>query len=147
MFQIVNTTELDASSAQLWAVLADLPEYRFWHPSIWIVGTASLDGTIGYGLKKLAELLNGSAATARLHVYVPGRSVGWRFWFLALLNIEEWYQLTEAGVRTSLEHGIRCSGPLSRFVRNGMTRRVPPFLQEADAALERHMSVVLRAHS
>lgn len=139
MFEIVNRTEIRASPAQLWAVLSDLPEYRYWHPAIWIDGQAGPNATIEYGFKGLADLLSHPTAPARIVVYEPRLAIEWRFGIAALMRVDEWYRLTDTGPVTRVEHGLRCSGLLSWVARKRFTRTMQPLLDTSDAALKDHM--------
>lgn len=139
MFEIVNRTGIRASPAQLWAVLSDLPEYRYWHPAIWIDGRSAPNATIEYGFKGLADLLDNPTFPARIVVYEPRVAIEWRFGIPALMWVDEWDRLTDTGSLTGVEHGFRCSGLLSWIGRKRFTRTMQPWLDTSDAALKSRM--------
>lgn len=135
MFEVVNHTEIPVSPDQLWSILNDLPQYAIWHPSLWFTGAASHNAVIEYGFQGLVGGLQNPTAPARIVVFEPPTAIGWRLGIPALMWADEWYRITRAGAATCVEHGVRCSGPLSWFMRRLVTRKVQPLLDAADAAL------------
>lgn len=135
MFEIVNRIEISLPRAHIWRVLDDLPKYRDWHPTIFFIGTSSHNSVVEYGFKGTVASMRGPSTPARIVSYDPEEKIGWRLGIPALMWADEWYGLTAMGAVTQVEHGLRCSGPLSLLMKSLVGKRVRPLLAAADEAL------------
>lgn len=135
MFELFNQFELSMSRDRIWRVLDDLPKYRDWHPTIFFTGTASHNAVVEYGFNGTVASLREPSAPARIVSYDPGEMIGWRLGVPALMWADEWYRLTAVGTVTRVEHGLRCSGPVSWLMKSLVSKRVRPLLEAADDAL------------
>ena len=139
MIEIVNEIETPAARDQVWRVIEDLPNYRSWHPMTFFNGKAGLNAVVEYGFNGTVASVRDPSAPARIAEYQPGSALGWKFGIPALMWANEWYRLTPSGTSTCVEHGFRCSGPLSWVAQILATRRLDPMLERADAALTIHV--------
>src|SRR5262245_62691362 len=116
---ISTTVEIDASPAQLWRVLVDLPAYREWNPFI-----VEASGTVAVGQTlSLRMVLPGRepmTIAPRLLVVEPERELRWRGRLLVpgLFDGEHAFVLTPVDDgRTRLDHWERFGGVLLPIAR------------------------------
>lgn len=135
MFTVDNGIKVRSPRAHVWTVLTAFETFEQWHPYLWISGHAVHNEPIRYGLKELAGMPVRRSVPARVVHLHPEQTVGWRLSIPRLLTIEEIYLLSGSGSLTSVQHQVRCAGPISGLIRHLVTRRVKPLLEKADAAL------------
>ncbi|MCX5198560.1 SRPBCC domain-containing protein [Streptomyces sp. NBC_00249] len=114
---------VDATPAQVWATLTDLPRYCTWNP---VVRQAAGEVAVGARLELTMYAESGKPTVFRPTVLtaVPGAELRWagRFLVRGLLDTEHWFRLSEGPGRTTrLEHGERFRGLLAPLLGSRLT--------------------------
>lgn len=144
MFEVTNQISLRAPRSAVWGVIADLANYRNWHPTISFKGTADFNAVIEYGYNGTVAGIDEPSAPARIVSYDAPTRIGWRLGIPVLGWADEWYRLADGGENTLIEHGVRCSGPISWLLKRFAARRLRAVIEAADAALAAHLNGLSR---
>jgi len=121
--ELRSEVEIEASVAQVYAVLTDLPRYHEWNPFL-----TSLSGqlAVGQNLRVEMSLPEGSTYLLKPRVtqVTENTELRWRggFGFAALLEAEHFFLLSERSPgQTRVVQGQNFSGFLLRFAGNSLT--------------------------
>lgn len=129
--------EIDATPAQVWAVLTDFVRYGEWNP---FMVSSQGSATVGTRLVNVMRDASGSDMTFRPTVTVvrPERELRWlgRLGLPGLFDGEHWFTIEEiAAGRVRLRQGEDFGGMLVPFLRGKLERGTLPQFHAMNRAL------------
>lgn len=134
MFKVSREAKFAATPAQVWAVLADFPNYSTWQRLVRLRGNAGPEERIEYSLDPTGRerffWLEG-----RITGWEERRSLAWSVGVKGLLVIDEAFTLRPAGAETKLHHSTAWRGIAALLGSRILKRRIPVVLAAWDKAL------------
>jgi hypothetical protein len=138
MWEVERSILIKAPPLRVWTALADFDGFKRWHPFIRLAGAgvegAKLDYTFftSWTRKPLT-------ARATLTRFRKPETIGWLAGLRGILLIEEIYEIGVVSAGTEVRHRMLWRGLLGRMPLVNTRPRLLNFMEESDAALERHL--------
>lgn len=138
MWEVERSIVTQAAPLRVWTALADFDGYKRWHPFIRLAGAGSEGAKLDYTFFT-TWTRKSLTAPATLTRFRKPQTIGWLAGLRGILLIEEVYEINVVPAGTEVRHRMTWRGLLGRMPLVNTRPRLLRFMEESDAALERHL--------